>query len=175
MVLDAASHLVVNRLGSSNIVRAVVPLVSAYALSSWSAGYVCTEERNIHNKTYILVVRVPLSQQRCRRDALRLTAKELRLTFLATGSFLWPRAGAVPCIGCTRSSSHRPPSQSRQSRRPSAAAAPSVFHLERKAVRRRVRCTQRCQLKGFRCALGEGRQKWHGAGFGSAHRRARLL
>lgn len=56
MVLDVASHFVVNRLGSSRVVRALVPLASAFALRSWSSGYVCTEDRNIHNKTFVLVV-----------------------------------------------------------------------------------------------------------------------
>lgn len=58
MVLDAAAHLVSRNLSTSNwLLKLLVPVAAAGVLRTYSAGFVCRDDRNLHDKTYILVVR----------------------------------------------------------------------------------------------------------------------
>lgn len=56
MVLAAVSHLVA-QYSPNRYLSWGLSLVAIYALRVWSGGYVCREERNLNNKTWILVVR----------------------------------------------------------------------------------------------------------------------
>lgn len=61
MVLDIASAVLTNRITTSRIFKVLAPLGVAIGLRRWSAGYVCLQERNITDKTFIMVVRMVLA------------------------------------------------------------------------------------------------------------------
>lgn len=54
-MLDAISYVFKER-ELLNYVPYLLGITLLYTLRLWSAGYTCQEERNLHNKTFILVV-----------------------------------------------------------------------------------------------------------------------
>lgn len=56
MVLDTLSHLLAPRLSVRNVIQTVGPLAACAAVQSWTRGYKCEESRNVHNKTFIMIV-----------------------------------------------------------------------------------------------------------------------
>lgn len=61
MVLAAATALIVDHIPSSRWLPYVSSATLVYAVRKWAGGYRSREDRDLHNKTFILVVR-PLSR-----------------------------------------------------------------------------------------------------------------
>ena len=61
MVLDASASFIFSKIPSSQYVIYGLGAAAIVATRKWSAGYTSKEERDLHNKTFILIVR-PLFQ-----------------------------------------------------------------------------------------------------------------
>lgn len=54
MVLETISHFLSR--GFISYIPYIISITLLYSLRRYCAGYVCREERNLHNKTFILIV-----------------------------------------------------------------------------------------------------------------------
>lgn len=164
MVLDTLSHVLAPRVSTRSVTASILGIATLSAINSWSKGYVCEEDRNVHNKTFILVVGFG-AIKRC------LTGSSC----LAAGMLFWRRAGAVPLAGGPWCAGHCTPSRSQLAANPAAAALAALVDRQRATVCRGMQHTQRCKLEKFRQTMGEGWQKRNGPRSRGANRRYRLL
>lgn len=59
MVLDVASRVLARRVDAlPTLLKVLAPIAIVGVVRSWAGGYVCREDRVLHDKTFILVVRV---------------------------------------------------------------------------------------------------------------------